>query len=96
MHSIDVNNIKPLTDFRNHTKKYIQELKNTKNPIILTQYGKSAAVLLDPEHFQELQDQIEFMRKVTLGLDDVKNKQIHSFSDTLNDVNAIITEVKQK
>lgn len=96
MYSIDINNIKPLTDFRNHTKEYIKELKKTKNPIILTQHGKSAAVLLDPDDFQELQDQIEFMRKVTLGLDDVKNKRLHSFSDFFKDVKSIIPEKEKK
>ena len=81
MYSVDIKNIKPLTEFRNHTKKYIKELKLTKKPIILTQHGKSAAVLLDPDKFQELQDQIEFMRKVALGLDDVKNKRFQQYSE---------------
>jgi len=96
MYSIDIKNIRPLTEFRNHIKEYIEELKLNKKPIVLTQHGKSAAVLLDPDKFQELQDQIEFMRKVALGLDDVKNKRFHSFSDILNDVNNIISEADKK
>lgn len=96
MDSIDIKNIRPLTEFRNHIKEYIEELKLNKKPIVLTQHGKSAAVLLDPDKFQELQDQIEFMRKVALGLDDVKNKRFHSFSDILNDVNNIISEADKK
>ncbi len=91
MHSIDVKNIRPLTEFRNHIKDYIKELRNNKNPIILTQHGKSAAVLLDPDQFQELQDQIEFMRKVALGLDDVKNGRLHSFNEVVNDTENIIS-----
>ena len=91
MYSIDVKNIKPLTDFRNHIKDYIKELKVNKNPIILTQHGKSAAVLLNPDKFQELQDQIEFMRKVALGLDDVKNKRLHSLDDVISHTEDIIS-----
>jgi len=45
-------------------KEYINELRINKRPIILTQHGKSAAVLMDAEKLQELQDQIDFMRKV--------------------------------
>lgn len=96
MYSVDIKNIKPITEFRNHIKEYIEELKRNKKPIILTQHGKSAAVLLDPDTFQELQDQIEFMRKVALGLDDVKNKRFHSFSEVFNDVNNIIKKAEKK
>ena len=92
MHSIDIKNIKPLTEFRNHVKEFIQELHINKKPIILTQHGKSAAVLLDPDQFQELQDQIEFMKKVALGLDDMKNNRIHSFDDVISDIEKIISK----
>ena len=92
MYSVDIKNIKPLTEFRNHVKEFIQELHINKKPIILTHHGKSAAVLLDPDQFQEIQDQIEFMKKVALGLDDMKNNRTHSFSDVINDVETIISE----
>ena len=73
MYSVDIKNIRPLTEFRNHIKEYIKELKLNKKPIILTQHGKSA-----------------------LGLDDVKNKRFHSFSEVINDVNNIITKTEKK
>lgn len=92
MYPIDVKNIKPLTEFRNHIKDYIKELQTNKNPIILTQHGKSAAVLLDPDKFQEIQDQIEFMRNVALGLDDLKNRKLHSFNDVVSDTGKIISD----
>ena len=46
METIDVKNIRPLTDFRNKMKEYIKELNEHKKAIILTQHGKSAAVLM--------------------------------------------------
>lgn len=84
METIDVNNIRPLTDFRNKMKEYIKELNEHKKPIILTQHGKSAAVLLSAEKFQEMQDQIEFMRKVAQGLEDYKSNRVHSFQDAFD------------
>lgn len=92
MYSVDIKNIRPLTEFRNHLKEYIEELKINKKPIVLTQHGKSAAVLLDPDQFQELQDQIEFMRKVALGLEDVKNKRFLSMNEVMDDVENIISK----
>jgi prevent-host-death family protein len=92
MSSIDLKNIKPLTEFRNHMKEYIDELRVNKKPIILTQHGKSAAVMLDPDKFQELQDEIKFMRKVALGLEDAKKKRFHSLDEVVDDVENIISK----
>ena len=96
MENLDVKNIKPLTDFRNNMKEYIRELKINKKPIILTQHGKGTAVLLDADKYQELQDQIDFMRKVALGLDDLKNNRIHPFSEAISEIENIITRAETK
>ncbi|MCH7677533.1 type II toxin-antitoxin system Phd/YefM family antitoxin [candidate division KSB1 bacterium] len=90
MEPLDVNNIRPLTDFRNKMKEYIKELNEHKKPIVLTQHGKSAAVLLSAEKFQEMQDQIEFMRKVARGLEDYKSGRVHSIQGTFDEVDKII------
>ena len=42
---------------------------------LFRQSQRLAAVLLDAEKYQEIQDQLEFMRKITIGLDEYKNKK---------------------
>lgn len=96
METLDLKNIKPLTDFRNNMKEYISELKINKKPIILTQHGKGTAVILDAEKYQELQDQIDFMKKVALGLDDIKNNRVHPYSDVVNEIENIISRAETK
>jgi prevent-host-death family protein len=46
--------IQPLTTFRNNSAEFIQQLKDTKRPIILTVNGKPEAVLQDPAEYQRL------------------------------------------
>jgi len=46
--------IQPLTTFRNNSAEFIQQLKETKRPIILTVNGKPEAVLQDPAEYQRL------------------------------------------
>jgi len=96
MDTIDVNNIRPLTDFRNKMKEYIKELNENKKPIVLTQHGKSAAVLLHAEKFQEMQDQIEFMHKVAQGLEDYKSNRVHSFQEVFDAVDKIIEAAEKQ
>ncbi|MFQ5651779.1 MAG: type II toxin-antitoxin system Phd/YefM family antitoxin [bacterium] len=96
MDTIEVNNIRPLTDFRNNMKEYIEELNENKKPIVLTQHGKSAAVLLHAEKFQEMQDEIEFMRKVAQGLEDYNRNRVHSLQETFDAVEKAIEAAEQR
>jgi len=77
-------------------KEYIKELNENKKPIVLTQHGKSAAVLLPAEKFQEMQDQIEFMRKVAQGLEDYQNNRVHSFQETFGAIDKIIEAAEKQ
>jgi prevent-host-death family protein len=90
MYNIDIRNITPLTDFRNNIKKYLEEISVHKKPILLTQHGKSAAVIMDAEKYQEMQDQIDFMKKVTLGLEDYREGRTVPAADVFNEIDQIL------
>ena len=47
-------NLLPLTDFKAHAADVVTRLRNDGQPIILTQNGRSAAVLLSPAAFDAL------------------------------------------
>ncbi len=96
MNSIDVKNILPLTDFRNQMKKYLKELEVSQKPIILTQHGKSAAVLLSAEAFQKMQDEIEFLKKIARGLDDYKQGRIYSADKVFEEAEALFPPKKDQ
>ena len=83
MENLNIKNIKPLSEFRNNIKKYIEEINATKKPIVVTQRGKSAAVVMNVDEFQQIQDQIEFMKKVIRGLDDYKKDKVYSKTKSL-------------
>ena len=48
--------IQPLTTFRNNSVKFMQRLKKTRRPIILTVNGKPEAVLQSAREYQRLLD----------------------------------------
>jgi len=48
--------IQALTTFRNHSAAFLQQLKKTKRPVVLTVNGKAAAVVQDAEAYQRLLD----------------------------------------
>lgn len=55
---ISVENIKSLTDFRRNSKDYVEELQQSKRPMVLTVNGEAAVVVQDAKAFQESQNKI--------------------------------------
>ncbi len=42
----------PITDLQQKTKKYVDRVRTTRRPIIITQRGRAAAVLASAEDFE--------------------------------------------
>lgn len=59
--------VRPVTEFRANTSAVIDQMHSTKRPVILTQHGRSAAVLLDPEVYESLIDEIELLRDLAVS-----------------------------
>jgi antitoxin YefM len=59
--------VRPVTEFRANTSAVIEQMHSTKRPVILTQHGRCAAVLLDPEVYEGLIDEIELLRDLAIS-----------------------------
>ncbi len=56
--------IQPLSEFRKHAADFIERIKKQKRSIVLTQHGKSAAVLVDVSEYQSMVDKIDLMEEL--------------------------------
>jgi prevent-host-death family protein len=54
----------PLADFRANVASWIQRVRASGDLIIITQHGRSSAVLLGIEAYERLLDEIELLREV--------------------------------
>jgi len=54
--------VRPVTEFRAHTSDVIDQVQTTKRPVVLTQHGRSAAVLLDVEVYERLIEEVAIIR----------------------------------
>jgi prevent-host-death family protein len=71
-----IKDIQPVTTFRNHSAEFLNHIRETKRPLILTVNGKAAAVLQDAESYQRLLDiaaEANALEGVRQGRDDVAN-----------------------
>jgi antitoxin YefM len=62
--SVDV---RPVTEFRAHTSEVIEQVQTTKRPVVLTQHGRSAAVLLDVGVYEGLVEEVAIIRDLRIA-----------------------------
>jgi prevent-host-death family protein len=64
--------IVPIGEFKAHLSERIRDLRETRRPMVITQNGRAAAVMLAPEEFDRLTRHARFVEAVQEGLDDVE------------------------
>jgi prevent-host-death family protein len=69
-------NIVSLSDFKNKASKMLHEIQSSHRPLVITQNGKAAAVLISPSDFDVLTEQVRFVDAVQRGLADVQNGRV--------------------
>ncbi len=57
----------PVTEFRANTSELLARIRATKRPMVLTQHGRGAAVLMDVEVYEDLLDEIALLRDVRVA-----------------------------
>jgi antitoxin YefM len=58
----------PVSEFRADINSILQKTKSTHRPIVLTQHGKSTAVLMDINDYQSLLYERELLEEIRIGL----------------------------
>jgi prevent-host-death family protein len=51
--------IHPLTDFKRNTSDFMNQMKKTRRPVVLTVNGKAELVVQDAEGYQQILDRLE-------------------------------------
>lgn len=74
-------NIVSLSVFKNKASKMLRDVQSTHRPLVITQNGQAAAVLISPADFDLLTEQVRFVEAVQRGLTDVKNGRVLSDKD---------------
>lgn len=59
--------VRPVTEFRANASAVLEQIQTTKRPVILTQHGRSAAVLMDPSVYEDLIDEVELLRNLAIS-----------------------------
>jgi prevent-host-death family protein len=63
----------PLGEFKSHASRY---LKNLDGPVVITQNGRPAGVLLSPGEYDRICEQQGFLESIAAGLADAQSGRV--------------------
>lgn len=65
MHRVELDkDIQPISEFRSKATSFIDRVHKTKRPLVITNHGKSAAVLLDVGEYENLIEKMELLQDI--------------------------------
>jgi prevent-host-death family protein len=56
--------IQPLTAFRSNVAAFVEQVRESGRPLILTQHGRGTAVLMSAVEYEALMDELDTLRDV--------------------------------
>ena len=65
--------IRSMSEFRTDIAAFINQVRKTKRPLIITQRGKGAAVLLDVAEYEAMIEKIELLQDIHRSISQIEN-----------------------
>jgi prevent-host-death family protein len=68
--------IVPIGQFKGQAAHWLRRLTETDQPVVITQNGKPAGVLISPSEFDRLQERQRFLESIANGLADAESGRV--------------------
>ncbi|MBD2386387.1 type II toxin-antitoxin system Phd/YefM family antitoxin [Cylindrospermum sp. FACHB-282] len=104
---INLENIQTLTDFKRNAKEYVDRIKSTKSPLVLTVNGKAEVVVQDAQAFQQMIDQLQHLEEelqklklealrneINLGIQQLESGQYTEYNE--ESLSAFFADIKTR
>ena len=81
----------PVSDLRQNAAKILKHLKDSKEPLIITQRGRAAAVMLSVETFERSEHDKELLRLLAKGEREIGIGEGYDLEAVLAEADSILT-----
>ena len=82
--------IVPITDLRQNATSIVDRVAKTRGPLIITQRGRAAAVMVSVEAYEYSQRELELLRLLARGEKEIEAGKGYDLDDVLADANALL------
>ncbi|MBI4402033.1 MAG: type II toxin-antitoxin system Phd/YefM family antitoxin [Nitrospirae bacterium] len=80
----------PISDFRVRTAEIVAKVKKTKRPVVLTQRGRSTAVLEDVGEYERKTERLELLESILAGLRAAEKGAVVSHAKAMAELDKIL------
>ena len=70
--------IVPVGEFKTGIAKYLKNIQESDHPVVITQNGRPAGVLLSPKEYDNLTQNKLFVDSINRGISDIESNDIYS------------------
>jgi prevent-host-death family protein len=83
-------NIIPITDLRQDASAVLKRVGASQEPIVITQRGRAAAIIVSMETYQKTQTDMEILRLLACGEKEIESGKGFSLADVLAEADALL------
>ena len=84
--------IVPVTDLRQDAAAVLRKLRNSREPLIITQRGRAAAVMLSVEEYERESSERQLLRLLARGEKEIKTAEGFDLDTVLAEADALLAE----
>lgn len=87
-----LSNIIPVSDLRQDAAKLLKQLKNTKEPLIITQRGRATAVMMGVDAYEKSEHEKELLRLLAKGDREIETGKGYDLDTVLGEADDLLAE----
>ncbi len=87
-------NIIPITDLRQDATAIVKRVIVSREPLVITQRGRAAAVLVSMETYKHSQHELEILRLLASGEKEIEAGKGYELDEVLAEADSLLRETK--
>ncbi len=87
-------NIIPITDLRQDATSIVKRVMASREPLVITQRGRAAAVLVSIDAYKHSQHELEILRLLACGEKEIEAGKGYELDEVLAEADSLLTETK--
>ena len=91
---VKIPNIIPITDLRQDATTIVKRVKTSREPLVITQRGRAAAVIVSMEDYEHSQHELELLRLLARGEKEIEAGKGYDLDAVLAEADALLKETK--
>jgi len=88
-------NIIPITDLRQDATTIVKRVTTSREPLVITQRGRAAAVMVSMEAYEHSQHELELLRLLARGEKEIEAGKGYDLDAVLAEADSLLEETKR-